>query len=197
MNKPKSAIDTDLETFSENFQRTVQAIRGALKEEEITALAKCETFDETFGLLWHLNTVHEVYSLEEEFEGKCSTSAKEFRDKGNGYFSNKAYLTALKEYNSCIFKAPHPTTPHSTTPHSTTPHSTTPHPMSPHSTSHAENTSQNGTDSEDGCQELSLAYGNRFVGFEVVEYKYNTIKIQIQINTIQIRIQIKIQYKYE
>ena len=131
MNKKKFSKDVDLEPFSENFMRTVQAIKGSLSDEDVDRLTQCADFTEVFKLLWGLKSVHDVYNFEEEFEGKCSTLAREFREKGNTYFSNKSFLTALREYNKCIFKAPFP----------------------------PKNTQKK--DPATCCLELSFAYGNR------------------------------------
>lgn len=140
MNKHKSAKDTDLESYSENFCHTVQAIKGALTEEQIESLTNLKNSKEVFVFLWNLQSTHDIYSLEEEYNAKCATSAKEFRDKGNEYFKKKSYLTAIGEYNQCIFKAPHPE-------------------KLPESS--VKNVPESSDESNTCSNELSLAYGNR------------------------------------
>lgn len=62
---------------------------------------------ERFTYLWQQEMLHEMVTLEPEFEGKDQQKASQCRQKGNGYFKKKSYLSAMESYNQCIIHAEH------------------------------------------------------------------------------------------
>ena len=102
----KDVVQQEAEFVSERMDMMISAILEDKQKERLSEFNKKPTDEERFRYVWSLPSVHEVIQLEEEYKGKSMTEAAEFRQKGNQYFQNKSYISALDAYSKSVIQAP-------------------------------------------------------------------------------------------
>ncbi|KAK2147238.1 hypothetical protein LSH36_562g00036 [Paralvinella palmiformis] len=102
----KDVVKQEAEFVSERMDMMISAILEDKQKERLSEFNQKQTDEDRFSYIWSLPPVHEVIQLEEEYSGKSSTEAAKFRQKGNKYFQNKSYLSALDAYSKSVIQAP-------------------------------------------------------------------------------------------
>ena len=102
----KEVVSEEGEFLSERMGMMISAIMEDKQKERLSAFSKEKTDEDRFNFIWSMPTLHEVIELEEEYTGKSSTDAAALRAKGNKYFQNKSFLSALDAYSKSIIQAP-------------------------------------------------------------------------------------------
>lgn len=104
--KKSKCYDREILSNPKNLDYMVQAVKGTLDHKKRESLFKCQNDAELFKVLWSTPSAIDVLLLEEEFEKKSEELSRKAREKGNEYFKNKSYISALHEYNKSIIHAP-------------------------------------------------------------------------------------------
>ena len=104
--KKSKCYDREILSTPKNLDYMVQAVKGTLDHKKRESLFKCRNDTELFKALWSTPSAIDVLLLEEEFEKKSEELARKARERGNEYFKNKSYISALHEYNKSIIHAP-------------------------------------------------------------------------------------------